>query len=80
MCNLGSLMNKVTAAGRSDIDEQGDFRPESEALEPDADIVDLTTVLLESEEVASRTLVKEDREYAESLERYADVSASCSAA
>jgi hypothetical protein len=43
-------------------DNQGDFRPESEALEPDADIVDLTTVLLESEEVASRTLVGEDRE------------------
>lgn len=47
---------------KASTDNQGDFRPESEALEPDADIVDLTTVLLESEEVASRTLVAEDRE------------------
>jgi hypothetical protein len=41
---------------------KGDFRPDGEALEPDADIVDLTAVLLESEEVASKTLSNEDKE------------------
>lgn len=41
---------------------QGDFCPESEALEPDADVDNLTTVLLESEEIVSRTLAPEDRE------------------
>ena len=62
MCNLGSLMHKACHETGTLANDQGDFRPESEALEPDADIVDLSTVLVESEEVASRTLVAEDRE------------------
>lgn len=47
---------------RSIADWQGDFRPESEALEPDADVENLTTVLLGCEEIVSRTLSVEDRE------------------
>lgn len=65
ICNLASSMQKVglaPAAQTSNADGQGDFCPESEALEPDADVDNLTTVLLESEEIVSRTLSSEDRE------------------
>lgn len=65
MCNLASSMQTVRTwpwSWRQSADCQGDFRPESEALEPDADVENLTIVLLESEEIVTRTLSSEDRE------------------
>jgi exocyst complex component 4 len=41
--------------------EQGNFRLESEALEPDPDISNLNTHLMESDEVTLRTLSEDDR-------------------
>lgn len=62
-CNLASSMRNVSARlFGSVLTLQGDFRPESEALEPDADVENLTMVLLECEELVSRTLAVEDRE------------------
>ncbi|ORY27686.1 Sec8 exocyst complex component-specific domain-domain-containing protein [Naematelia encephala] len=49
ICNLGASLRK------------GDFRLESEALEPDPDVVDLNVSLVETEAVASLTLSEEDR-------------------
>ena len=40
---------------------QGDFRLESEALEPDPDVIDLNTSLTESEEIATSTLCEDDQ-------------------
>jgi exocyst complex component 4 len=62
MCNISSSMLKVRCFAVWYADEKGNFQPETESLEPDADVVDLTTVLLDSEEVASRTLSMEDKE------------------
>ncbi|OWZ70298.1 hypothetical protein AYX14_04331 [Cryptococcus neoformans] len=51
MCNIGASMQK------------GDFRLESEALEPDSDILDLNTSLIEFEELAQRTISPDDHSF-----------------
>lgn len=43
--------------------EQGDFRLESEAFEPDSDVVDLVGCLIDSEEVIAAALSEDDRSY-----------------
>lgn len=40
---------------------QGDFRLETEALEPDPDVLDLGQELIDMEQIASQTLSDEDR-------------------
>lgn len=51
MCNIGASMQK------------GDFRLESEALEPDSDILDLNASLVEFEELAQRTISPDDHSF-----------------
>ncbi|WVQ83526.1 hypothetical protein IAT38_005667 [Cryptococcus sp. DSM 104549] len=51
ICNLGASLRK------------GDFRLESEALEPDSDVLDLNANLNETEELAERTIATEDRSF-----------------
>ncbi|KIR32052.1 exocyst complex component 4 [Cryptococcus deuterogattii MMRL2647] len=51
MCNISASMQK------------GDFRLESEALEPDSDILDLNTSLMEFEELAQRTISPDDHSF-----------------
>ncbi|WWD16813.1 hypothetical protein CI109_101245 [Kwoniella shandongensis] len=48
ICNLGASLRK------------GDFRLESEAFEPDPDVLDLNTSLMETEEHAERTITADD--------------------
>ena len=64
MCNLGASLRTVrrdTRQAKADL-EQGEFRLESESLEPDPDIIDLNTTLSESEDLATSTLCDDDRE------------------
>lgn len=42
---------------------QDDYRMESEALEPDPDVMDLSSTLTESDDLATRTLSVEDKKY-----------------
>ncbi|WWC59934.1 uncharacterized protein I303_102497 [Kwoniella dejecticola CBS 10117] len=51
ICNLGASLRK------------GDFRLESEALEPDSDVLDLNSTLMEIEEIAERTILGEDHSF-----------------
>lgn len=50
LCNLGASLRN------------GDFRLESEALEPDPDVTDLSAHLTESDDLSTRTLSDQDRE------------------
>ncbi|KAK6906905.1 hypothetical protein I203_100894 [Kwoniella mangroviensis CBS 8507] len=51
ICNLGASTRK------------GDFRLESEALEPDPDVLDLNGSLMEIEEIAERTILGDDHSF-----------------
>ncbi|KAK4685429.1 exocyst complex component 4, partial [Tremellales sp. Uapishka_1] len=51
ICNLSASLRK------------GDFRLESEALEPDPDIVDLNTTLTESDEITTQILSDQDKSF-----------------
>ncbi|WRT65409.1 uncharacterized protein IL334_002352 [Kwoniella shivajii] len=51
ICNLGASLRK------------GDFRLESEALEPDPDILDLNSSLMDIEEIAERTILGDDHSF-----------------
>ncbi|WWC87558.1 uncharacterized protein L201_002448 [Kwoniella dendrophila CBS 6074] len=51
ICNLSASLRK------------GDFRLESEALEPDSDILDLNASLMEIEEIAERTILGDDHSF-----------------
>ncbi|KAL1410158.1 exocyst subunit [Vanrija albida] len=51
LCNLSASL------------QQGDFRLESEALEPDPDVTDLNTSLMEADEIVSRALSPADKEF-----------------
>nr|ODN98653.1 exocyst complex component 4 [Cryptococcus depauperatus CBS 7855] len=50
-CNLAASMQK------------GDLRLESEALEPDSDVVNLNSILMSTEEVAERTIAPDDHSF-----------------
>ncbi|WVQ74376.1 hypothetical protein IAR50_003977 [Cryptococcus sp. DSM 104548] len=51
MCNLGAFL------------QNGDFRLESEALEPDSDILDLNSSLVEAEEIVRNAVSYDDHEF-----------------
>ncbi len=71
ICNTGASLRsrKVNRAVRlyglrSADAKQGDFRLDSEALEPDPDIFDLSSSLTESDELAASTLCDDDQRFA----------------